>query len=515
MLQDLLGTQLDLPVRVAIAAIVIVALLGLTVLIVRRLSGGGHGSGGRSRQARLAVLDSVAVDQRRRLVLVRRDDVEHLLLLGGAVDLVVEPGISRGLTRDAIAARDAVQRETTQLREPPAPREALPRRAAAPSLTPPAPSLTAPPPAAEPTPAPPEPAAPAAEPQSQPAEPAAPALEPRRPLTARRPLRPEGEAAPRPIRPVSLPERPARTPSSFTSSLRRVPATGEAKLAEAVAEPAPEPAVVAPAIEPMAPVAETPAPIPSVEAPEPVAAAPEPVATAPEPVAVAPEPVAPPQEPATPEVQEEPPARRIPMFSLSRPTRSAPPPEGRSEPQIGDMANRLDTALGQALETPVVPQPKRAEVAPAEAPPPPAPRLTPARFSPMMRATVPSMMTPAPAAPAAPPVEPPVAPAPASEPGVVVQDAIVSDTVVQVPDVGHHENDLVRELELTLARDAEAEEKARAEALVPETPVGEAAAPSQPAAPPPAEKPADKGDPFEDLEAEMATLLGRHPASRQ
>lgn len=132
MLQDLLGTQLDLPVRVAIAAIVIAVLLGLTVLIVRRLSGVGAGSGGRSRQARLAVLDSVALDQRRRLVLVRRDETEHLLLVGGPSDLVVEPGIQRA-GRETAAVKDA-GRETTSLREP-TQRDALPRRPAAPVLS--------------------------------------------------------------------------------------------------------------------------------------------------------------------------------------------------------------------------------------------------------------------------------------------------------------------------------------------------------------------------------------------
>jgi hypothetical protein len=47
----------------------------------------------RPRHARLNVVESVSVDGRRRLVLVRRDNVEHLLLIGGAGDVVVEQGI--------------------------------------------------------------------------------------------------------------------------------------------------------------------------------------------------------------------------------------------------------------------------------------------------------------------------------------------------------------------------------------------------------------------------------------
>lgn len=43
---------------------------------------------------RLAVVETLSLDGRRRLVLVRRDGREHLLLLGGGVDVVVEQGIA-------------------------------------------------------------------------------------------------------------------------------------------------------------------------------------------------------------------------------------------------------------------------------------------------------------------------------------------------------------------------------------------------------------------------------------
>jgi hypothetical protein len=42
------------------------------------------------------VTAAIALDGRRRLLLVRRDDVEHLLLIGGPADLVVESGIGPG-----------------------------------------------------------------------------------------------------------------------------------------------------------------------------------------------------------------------------------------------------------------------------------------------------------------------------------------------------------------------------------------------------------------------------------
>ncbi len=45
------------------------------------------------REKRLGVVETASVDQKRKLLLVRRDDVEHLIIVGGPVDMVVETGI--------------------------------------------------------------------------------------------------------------------------------------------------------------------------------------------------------------------------------------------------------------------------------------------------------------------------------------------------------------------------------------------------------------------------------------
>ena len=49
----------------------------------------------RGRQPRLAVIEYATVDARRRLLLVRRDNVEHLMMIGGPTDVVVEANIVR------------------------------------------------------------------------------------------------------------------------------------------------------------------------------------------------------------------------------------------------------------------------------------------------------------------------------------------------------------------------------------------------------------------------------------
>lgn len=45
-------------------------------------------------ERRLTVVESLSIDTRRRLLLVRRDGAEHLLFLGPENDLVVESGIA-------------------------------------------------------------------------------------------------------------------------------------------------------------------------------------------------------------------------------------------------------------------------------------------------------------------------------------------------------------------------------------------------------------------------------------
>jgi flagellar protein FliO/FliZ len=45
-------------------------------------------------EPRLAVMEQAYVDRTRRLVLIRRDDVEHLIMTGGPIDVVIETGIA-------------------------------------------------------------------------------------------------------------------------------------------------------------------------------------------------------------------------------------------------------------------------------------------------------------------------------------------------------------------------------------------------------------------------------------
>src|SRR5438270_2636772 len=55
---------------------------------------------GRSRQQRLGIVDAFEIDRQRQLVIVRRDNVEHLIMIGGPNDVVVESSIIRAEARE-------------------------------------------------------------------------------------------------------------------------------------------------------------------------------------------------------------------------------------------------------------------------------------------------------------------------------------------------------------------------------------------------------------------------------
>lgn len=95
----------------------ILALAGLIVLAVLVVWLGRLTRRNRSQRMvaghRLAVIDHIQIDQTRRLVLIQRDDVQHLVVLGGGSDFLVESGIAavhaRAPQHPSLAARTAEQ----------------------------------------------------------------------------------------------------------------------------------------------------------------------------------------------------------------------------------------------------------------------------------------------------------------------------------------------------------------------------------------------------------------------
>ncbi len=120
------------------AKIVLWSLLGLAVILVaiivilaiRRLFGASFNISGladrRNRPARLGVTDFFNLDrQGRKLVIVRRDNVEHLVLIGGPNDLLIEQNIIRGI-RPELPVVDTFTRPTVSSKLPDDPNADIP-----------------------------------------------------------------------------------------------------------------------------------------------------------------------------------------------------------------------------------------------------------------------------------------------------------------------------------------------------------------------------------------------------
>lgn len=215
-LESVVGPDYAAALMWTIVALIVLLVLLVSIRIVRGFSTGTFISGGRNRKTRLAVMDATAVDSHRRLILVRRDDVEHLLLIGGPTDVVVEQNIRlvQAARRQAdelaysqghgYAAETPAEQPRPHHQPEPAPRQAPPSVAPQPQrpVHVAAPVVAAPPPA-QPAPASPAPAA-RTEPRFSQHLPSSPTTPPR--------PAPYAPPAPSTAAPGVQPARPAVTP---------------------------------------------------------------------------------------------------------------------------------------------------------------------------------------------------------------------------------------------------------------------------------------------------------------
>jgi len=105
---DLFGAEMPLAVRFFLAFLIVLGLIGAAAWAVRRFGSARLTGAVRGRQPRLGVIEYATVDARRRLLLVRRDNVEHLMMIGGPTDVVVEANIVRAApatVREPVAPR--------------------------------------------------------------------------------------------------------------------------------------------------------------------------------------------------------------------------------------------------------------------------------------------------------------------------------------------------------------------------------------------------------------------------
>lgn len=100
-------------VKFALILAIVLILVGAFIVVLRRMTGGKLVPSGseRSRLPRLGIVDVYDLDRSRQLVLLRRDNVEHLILIGGPNDTVIETNIVRVASGKATLAAEAERTE--------------------------------------------------------------------------------------------------------------------------------------------------------------------------------------------------------------------------------------------------------------------------------------------------------------------------------------------------------------------------------------------------------------------
>ncbi|MGV1013578.1 MAG: hypothetical protein ACOYB4_01255 [Methyloceanibacter sp.] len=86
--------DLDQLLLAVAAGLFFIALAALLIWAFKAFFGRSSAPGFlKSRARRLEVVETTSIDAHRKLVLLRRDDVEYLMVIGGPVDMVIETGI--------------------------------------------------------------------------------------------------------------------------------------------------------------------------------------------------------------------------------------------------------------------------------------------------------------------------------------------------------------------------------------------------------------------------------------
>lgn len=89
--------EMDGYLRFVLALVFVMGLIAVLAAMARKAGWGFPATAiKRMGNRRLGIVEVTPLDGRRRLILIRRDGVEHLLLMGPTSELVVEAGITDG-----------------------------------------------------------------------------------------------------------------------------------------------------------------------------------------------------------------------------------------------------------------------------------------------------------------------------------------------------------------------------------------------------------------------------------
>lgn len=98
-------------VRFVAALLFVLALIAFATWLAKRFGLGGGINAVKRGTRRLQITEALTVDAKHRAVLIRRDTVEHLVLIGPTGDVVIETGIDAPPVADSTAADNATGSE--------------------------------------------------------------------------------------------------------------------------------------------------------------------------------------------------------------------------------------------------------------------------------------------------------------------------------------------------------------------------------------------------------------------
>lgn len=99
--------------KYALALVFVLSLIAIVAVIARRAGFGLSTSVHGKRQRRLGIVESMNIDGKRKLVLLKRDNTEHLILLGAEQDLLIESAIAPQQNALTQALQEAAQATRT------------------------------------------------------------------------------------------------------------------------------------------------------------------------------------------------------------------------------------------------------------------------------------------------------------------------------------------------------------------------------------------------------------------
>lgn len=98
-MSSLFGLTMSPAMQFIVSLAFVIVLIIVTLVLAKNfgIMPGATARIGKTRTNRLSISEVMSIDGRRKLVLLRRDGLEHLVLLGGAQDLVIETAIDRAI----------------------------------------------------------------------------------------------------------------------------------------------------------------------------------------------------------------------------------------------------------------------------------------------------------------------------------------------------------------------------------------------------------------------------------